>query len=380
MTLRPRQRRAHLREQALSVRAWAEQNRLLHAGRFSLALNPALAVDAETFSANGAVAFARKPIVAVGMNPNRGDKGAVVIYTARPLSAAEAAQAGENFRGDSELLFRVARPLTLDPGVAAPLAAALPDNGLGRRYPCGTSISLGNVREAGTLGCLIRDASGDLFGLSANHVTGGCMNARPGTPIVGPGIKDVGAGFPNPRTIGHHHRSLALVQGDPSAVDASRNRDAAAFRILDSEAISSSQAGHHDTPGLIADPIEDTLVEKVGRTTGLTRGIIESEIVGPFAVSYKTTVFHSAEEETPFTGQVFFEPVFVIRSERGGPFALSGDSGALVTTVPEEGNQRAAVGIVFSGRGSDESYMLPLRPVLNDLGMTIVSGHGIEQA
>lgn len=196
---------------------------------------------------------------------------------------------------------------------------------------------------------------------------------------MAPGIKDVRAGLPNPRTIGHHHRSLALVQGDPSAVDASRNRDAAAFRILDLEAISSSQGGHHDTPGLVADPIEDALVEKVGRTTGLTRGFIESEIVGPFAVSYKTTIFHSAEEETPFAGQVFFEPVFVVRNERGGPFALSGDSGALVTTVPDAGNQRAAVGIVFSGRGSDESYMLPLKPVLDDLGMTIVSGHGMDQ-
>lgn len=380
MKTRMRRRAAHLREQALSVRAWAEQNRLLHAGRFSLAANPALAVDAETFSASGVVAFARKPIVAIGMNPNRGETGAVVIYTARPLSAAEATQAAENFRGDSELLFRVAKPLTLDPGVAAPLAAALPDTGLGHRYPCGTSVSIGNVREAGTLGCLLRDAAGDLFGLSANHVTGGCSNARPGTPIVAPGIKDVGAGLPDPRSIGRHFRALALVQGDPSAVDARRNRDAAAFRILDPDAMSSSQGGHYDTPGLVADPVEDALVEKVGRTTGLTRGFVESEIVGSFPVSYKTTVFHSAEEETSFTGQVFFEPVFVIRSEQGGPFALSGDSGALVTTVPDEGNQRSAVGIIFSGRGSDESYMLPLRPVLDELGMTIVSGHGTLQA
>lgn len=91
-------------------------------------------------------------------------------------------------------------------------------------------------------------------------------------------------------------------------------------------------------------------------------------------------MFHSAEEDPEFRGQVFFEPVYVIRSERGGPFALSGDSGALVTTVPGVGNQRAAVGVVFSGRGRDESYMLPLKPILDDLGMTIVSGHGTVQA
>ncbi|MGE7416007.1 hypothetical protein [Methylobacterium tarhaniae] len=362
-----------LRERALSVRAWAERNRLLQAGRLPIAGGPAMAVATVAFAESAATAFIRKPIVAVGMNPGRGADGAVVIYTARPLTLAESAQVAEGFRDTGELLFRVAKPPVLDAALPAALAAPLPRAGLGGRYPCGSSVSLGNVREAGTLGCLVRDGEGVLYGLSANHVTGGCSNARPGAPIVGPGIKDVGAGLPDPRTLGHHARALALVPGDPASVAPGRNRDAAVFRLLDPEALSSSQGGHHDTPEEAADPVEEEAVEKVGRSTGLTRGVIESQIVGPFPVSYRTTIFHSAEEDAEFRGQVFFDPVYVVRGE-DGPFALAGDSGALVTAGT--GTARRAVGIVFSGRGAEESYMLPLKPILDDLGMTLVSGHG----
>ncbi|SFU33430.1 hypothetical protein SAMN02799631_00192 [Methylobacterium sp. 174MFSha1.1] len=366
-----------LRERALAVRAWAEGNRLLHAGRLPIAGGPEIAMATTAFAEAAVPAFTRKPIVAVGMNPGRGEDGAVVIYTARPLTAAEGAQAAESFKGTGELLFRVAKPPVLDAAMPAALAAPLPQAGLAGRYPCGSSISLGNVREAGTLGCLVRDAGGVLYGLSANHVTGGCSNARPGAPVVGPGIKDVGAGLPDPRTLGHHARALALVPGDPASVAPGRNRDAAVFRLSDPDALSSSQGGHHDTPAAAAEPMEEAVVEKVGRSTGLTRGVIESQIVGPFPVSYRTTIYHSAEEDAEFRGQVFFEPVYVVRGE-GGPFALAGDSGALVTAGT--GTARRAVGIVFSGRGAEESYMLPLKPILDDLGMTLVSGHGTSEA
>jgi hypothetical protein len=114
-------------------------------------------------------------------------------------------------------------------------------------------------------------------------------------------------------------------------------------------------------------------VEKFGRTTGLTKGIIESEIVGPHPVTYKSTAFHSAEESVDFRGLVYFEPVFVVRGA-AGPFAMTGDSGALVTS--SQGRERTAVGLVFSGRGAEESYILPIKPIISELGMNLISGHG----
>ncbi len=61
------------------------------------------------------------------------------------------------------------------------------------RIACGSSIGIGNQRNAGTLTAIAIDDQEQLFGLSCNHVVGGCNTALPGTPIVIPGIQDVSA-------------------------------------------------------------------------------------------------------------------------------------------------------------------------------------------
>jgi hypothetical protein len=59
------------------------------------------------------------------------------------------------------------------------------------RYTCGSSISVGNSRDAGTMGCLVRNNAGILHGLSNNHVSGACNFAGVGLPILAPGVIDV---------------------------------------------------------------------------------------------------------------------------------------------------------------------------------------------
>ncbi len=325
------------------------------------------------FSAAAAEALSRKPITAVGVNANLGENGTVIVYTARPLNASERADLAESYTRQAELQFRVAKPSVVDPGAAPPAAPSE----LARRwtrYTCGSSISIGNVREAGTLGCLVKDRAGRLFGLSANHVTGGCSNARHGAPIVAPGIKDVGVGQPDPRTIGYHHAAGPFVAGDPGTIAFGRNTDAAIFELVEPKEISSWQGTFYDTPSEVGDPIENAAIEKVGRSTRLTRGFIESEIEGAYPVSYKTTVWHSSEEQIEFRATVYFEPLYTLRG-RNRAFASSGDSGALVTQLSDDGNSRTAVGILFSGREADVSLMVPLRPVLDNLEVTLVSGH-----
>ncbi|AQR61635.1 hypothetical protein BZG35_08210 [Brevundimonas sp. LM2] len=363
-----------MEQEAQALRAWAEARQLFHAiGGSSGRLTPAgRGGGAEMFSAAAAEALTRKPITAVGFNPNRGDKGTVIVYTARPLNAGERSELIESYDRQAEIEFKTARPLVVDPG-AASLAAPINLARQWSRYTCGSSVSLGNVRDAGTLGCLVRDREGAIYGLSANHVTGGCSNARQGHPIVAPGIKDVGAGQPDPRTIGYHDRAGPFVAGDPATVPPHLNTDAAIFKLIKPDEISSWQGDFYDTPAEVGDPIEDAEIEKVGRSTRRTKGVIESELAGSHPVSYKTTVWISAEEPIEFRATVYFKPVFVLRGVRRA-FAAPGDSGALVTQLGE-GNRRTAVGILFAGRESDVSYMLPLRPLLDHLELTLVSGH-----
>lgn len=357
---------------ARALRAWAEAAGVFSQGR-SAGIGIARVGEAATmFGAGAEVTFTAKPITAIGVSapPDRDPK--LVIYTRRRLTKAEQATLIEQNRLGLPVEFQVALPF----GVSTPTTSARFDtmfrNG---RMTCGSSISVGNAREAGTLGALLRDGDGKLYGLSCNHVTGGCSNARTGVPIVAPGILDVGSGAPDVRTVGHHHRSLSFVQGDPSAIpDYRLNLDAAIFAIADGDAVSSWQGDAYDTPALVADPLEDAAVEKVGRTTGHTSGVIESELVGALRVDYNVTVFHSAEENNVFRGTVYFEPVYVLRGADN--FAFDGDSGALVVRRNPIGDEVAAVGLVIGGGGNGETYMLPIRPILDRLGMSLVTGHG----
>ncbi|MBO9708035.1 MAG: hypothetical protein J7521_07475 [Caulobacter sp.] len=363
--------REDLLKEAKALRSWAEARQLFHAIG-GAGPRPAAGGGAEMFSAGGIETLSRKPITAIGLNAERGEEGTIYVYTARQLNRAERKELEEAYPKTADVQFRQARPLTVDPG-ASPSPPPSGLSGQWTRYTCGSSISLGNVREAGTLGCLLKDENGDIFGLSANHVVGGCSNARMGAPIVAPGIKDVGVGQPDPRTIGYYERAAPFVAGDPGVVPVKANCDAAVFKLIRPKEISSWQGDYYDTPVDIGDPREDADIEKVGRSTRLTQGLIESQVVGPHPVGFKTTVWHSSEESVEFRATVYFDPVYVLRG-KNRPFAAGGDSGSLVIQH-EEGNRRTAVGILFAGKESDVSYMLPLKPLLESLGMTLVSGH-----
>lgn len=236
-------------------------------------------------------------------------------------------------------------------------------------------IGVGNNRSAETLGALVHNDNGDLFGLTNNHVIGRCNNTRQGLPILAPGVMDVMENVRSPFTIGLHHSVLTLRQGEPTAIDHKENTDAALLEILDPNAVSSMQGELYDTPDQYADPEPEMEVEKVGRTTGFQQGIIESEIVGPWPLTYKTVTYHSPDEVVNFVGTVFFEPVFLIRGA-SGPFSQPGNSGSLVTTI--SGQARRAVGLIFAGRGNDASYMLPIRPILERFDVSLISRHGAD--
>lgn len=243
------------------------------------------------------------------------------------------------------------------------------------RYTCGSSISTGNFRDAGTLGALVRNAQGELFGLSNNHVSGHCSFAEVGLPILAPGVFDVTARGQDPFTLGHHSQALRMIAGSADNVDHKLNLDAAIFRIADASRVSSYQRTDYDTPGSSAPLTAGLLVEKVGRTTGLTRGFVQAQVQGAHPISYSAQL-HG------FAGVVSFEPVFTIIGLGNVAFSDGGDSGSLITSVDPNG-QRVAVGIVVGGMGDARApggkvtIALAIEPILHELAVTLATGHNV---
>ena len=235
------------------------------------------------------------------------------------------------------------------------------------RYCCGSSIFPGNCIGAGTLGFLAVDQSGKLFGVTNNHVTGACNHAAPGLPIMAPGPLDVAEDSIEPFCIGRHSRLIAINDGIPENVDISENLDACCFEIVPDAPVTSMQGNICDTPNKVSDPVPGTIVEKVGRTTGHTRGRITGQSIAPLAVSY-------AVNEYRVSKTVYFKNVFVVEG-LAGDFSLRGDSGSLVMSVAPDGT-RESIGVVFAGDERKKlSYILPLSDFLRKLNLEICSGY-----
>lgn len=362
-----------------ALRRWATDRNLIRQGTALLDIrnidSRLVQQTATAISSDATSILERQSITAFGVNRK---KNTVFVYTSKKISKKDQQIVPSSLCDGVRLVYRQARPVSVINDVAIPLSSSISyyvTGGAGGYYACGSSISPGNNRMAGTLGCLVRDDRGTLYGLTNNHVTGGCNNARQHMPVVGPGVLDVMVGHRDPITIGHHDQVLPMRQGEPTAVNHWENTDAALFKIADEKLTSSMQGNVYDTPQLVIDPEEDMIVEKVGRTTGYTKGVVESVIAGPLNVSFKSVTYHSANEHTQFIGQVYFEPVYLIRSD-DGPFSLSGDSGSLVVSMQPDG-RRAAIGLIFAGMEPSESYMLPLRPILERFRVSIVSNHHV---
>jgi hypothetical protein len=293
----------------------------------------------------------------------------IVVYTKKKLS-----------RGDQKILSHSAVQIAGEPisivfaygGLAHAGGQPSPPIGVpafhlhGGRYSCGGSIYLGSEKGAGTLGCLVRSQDGTLFGLSNNHITGGCNYAVPGLPIIAPGILDVAAGGQDPETIGHHHSAYPFVDGIPEIVSADDNLDAAIFKISNLDRVSSMQRQHWDTPTECIPMQVGMRVAKVGRTTSATYGEVSSELFDCEQVEYDMDLCGGRK-------YVYFKSLFVINATTG-LFSQGGDSGSLITNVDGNGVRRA-VGIIVGGDGTGLSFALSLDRVLTHFDVELVSGH-----
>lgn len=316
-----------------------------------------------------------KQVQGVAFNEPRHE---IVVFTKRVApSSKKQLQALPSAIADVQIVYRqgVQNPIGHEPSVpfGGP-AYVVRNSGAATFYTCGSSISVGNCRDAGTLGCLVRDAAGTLYGLSNNHVSGSCSFAGVGLPIVAPGIFDVVPGALPPFTLGFHANSLPFLAGSADNVDPKLNQDAAIFRIANDALVSSYQGSSFDSPATAIPLAADMEVEKVGRTTQHTRGKVLGQVYGSHAIQYQAALYS-------FAGFVSFDPVFAITG-LGGLFSDNGDSGSLITTIDSDG-QRKAVGIVVGGRtdssapGGKTTIALPILPILQALGVSLVTGHNV---
>jgi hypothetical protein len=310
------------RDAAYALRAWAQENNLFKT-EFPMDLNleeeeKDNLFDSLAISHQAESIFRQRGITGIALNNATSE---VIVFTEKVVPIKAQKMLPQAFLEDVSV--RYIHSGLPQAGLLPPAGTPAPYIMRNQRFACGGSIHPAKVIGAGTMGCLVRDANGTLFGLTNNHVSGMCNYANNGEKILAPGHIDITAGGINPFTVGYHTRALPMVQGLPDNVDISTNNDAALVQIADENLVTSYQGVSYDTPVRSFDLLPAQQVEKVGRTTGHTRGVVVGQVIGPHPVRYMTSGYGEHVS--------FFDPVFAIQGLNSEPFSLPGDSGSLVT-------------------------------------------------
>ena len=219
----------------------------------------------------------------------------------------------------------------------------------------GLSIAQQDV-TAGTLGGFVTVTGSDgLFALSNNHVLADSDQAALDDPVLQPGPADGGSAGDR---VGRLARAVPLDAGGGNTVDAALALLEDVTGPDDLERVDPT----YPVGRLLgwADPDDEVAVEKVGRTTGHTRGRISAIELDDVAVEYPVGI-------VSFDGQIEV-------TGTASAFSAGGDSGSLVYRP----DTREAVGLLFAGSerggvdGTGLTFCNPIGLVLSALGATLV--------
>lgn len=184
------------REAAPQFKIWAAKNGMLGGDRIiedrETELDRSLVGERRAAAAD---ILQRRHITFIGSNEETNE---VIVYTNTRVLQKELDSLPKTIDDTTVTYLKAAASVT---GRPTPSPGLLPHHQHRHRYTCGTSIYIGNMIGAGTLGALVRGTDRVLYGLSNNHVTGGCNYAEPALPIMAPGSLDVKAGGLDPFTI-----------------------------------------------------------------------------------------------------------------------------------------------------------------------------------
>lgn len=218
--------------------------------------------------------------------------------------------------------------------------------------PVPTGVSTGHPAiTAGTIGARVRDAAGNVYALSNNHVYANQNNANIGDAALQPGAYD-GGQDPADR-IG----TLADFEPLDFSLSGQNVMDAAIALSTVAELGNSTPADGYGTPSPTTVPAYvGQGVQKFGRTTKLTHGTV-SEINVTVEVCYEV-MWVFCVKSAYFVDQIGVD---------GAGFSGGGDSGSLIVT--DDANKNP-VALLFAG---SDTYTLgsPIDAILNRFNVTI---------
>jgi hypothetical protein len=199
--------------------------------------------------------------------------------------------------------------------------------------PISLGVSGGNINSlissecfGGTLGSMVQNRQSKQFILSNNHVLADINKAKPGQPIVQPGLADVSCAQDPSTEVATFTRAIPILfGGTPNGVDAG----IAAVKPGD---VNSTILNIGGIASSVAEPTVGMSVQKMGRTTCYTTGTITAVGVNVLRIVYglgKVAIFRNQ-----------------IKIGTNG-FSSAGDSGSLIVT--QESCPRA-VGLAVCGR------------------------------
>ena len=205
---------------------------------------------------------------------------------------------------------------------------------------------------AGTVGARVTK-NGNLYALSNNHVFANSGFAAIGDSLLQPAVTDGGE---EPDDV-----FATLAEFEP--IDFSRGGhntiDAALGLTTSSELAATTPEDGYGAPGTTTVAAHvGQLVQKYGRTTGLTSGVVEAINVSILACYAE--FFTRCVQSASFDNQIAIADI-------SGPFSRNGDSGSLIVT---DDASRNPVGLLFAG-GAGTTFANPIDAVLDALRVTI---------
>lgn len=199
---------------------------------------------------------------------------------------------------------------------------------------------------AGTLGTFVKGKQGIMM-LSNNHVLANSNQAKIGDAILQPGSYDGGK---NPADICGKLVAFKEMKKEHNLMDV-------AVASIEKDAMPKDFAlPHIGKVGKKVISPEDILgkqVQKIGRTTGHTKGKVSAIKLRNVAVNYRTAIYS-------------FDDLIEVMDPTGGDFSAGGDSGSFVVDM-----DRNPVGLLFAG-GGGHTLLCEIAPILKEFKIELL--------
>ncbi|CAN5699783.1 hypothetical protein BH23GEM10_BH23GEM10_12550 [soil metagenome] len=221
-----------------------------------------------------------------------------------------------------------------------------------RPAPSGFSVGHPDI-TAGTIGAIV-NKNGNTYILSNNHVIANSNNANIGDPTLQPGPYDGG-------TLADQIGTLADFE--TIIMGGAENRMDAAIALVsagDVEGATPTTYAYGAPTSTVNGATVNMNVQKFGRTTGHTFGVVQETNVTVSVCYVSRGLFQCAEAAT-FTGQIGISD---------GNFSAGGDSGSLIVDM-----NKNPVALLFAG-SSTRTLANPIGEVLTRFGVAIGKGDG----